>query len=266
MPFRGRGGFRGAAFSMRGGAFGARGGFGRGGFGGGGGFAAGANAAPVGYGAGNGNGFGGGGGYGNNYGASAAPTAPAAAPAATSGLKPLSAEPNEQILVRNVSGCCPAQFADAQLPWSTSNEDLVELFETVGNVALAEILFEGEQSKGEGIVQFTETAEAQQAGDRFMGYLYGGRPLGEHAAVTPLTQPRRPVQPPVALVWRLGGAWRRGRAGSVGTWHFVAVAVVYLLYGYVEWQLQSSICQGGEAPRAISCLSTPCLRLSSHNL
>ncbi|TXT12990.1 hypothetical protein VHUM_01391 [Vanrija humicola] len=164
MPFRGRGGFRGAAFPVRGGAFGARGGF-RGGFGGG--FAAGANAAPVGYGAGNGagNGFGGGGGYGNNnFGAAATPTAPAPAPAATSGLKPLSAEPNEQILVRN-------------LPWSTSNEDLVELFETVGNVALAEILFEGEQSKGEGIVQFTETAEAQQAGDRFMGYLYGGRPL-----------------------------------------------------------------------------------------
>jgi hypothetical protein len=60
----------------------------------------------------------------------------------------LSAEPNEQILVRNVSGAEDVtQLADAQLPWSTSNEDLVELFETVGNVALAEILFEGEQSK-----------------------------------------------------------------------------------------------------------------------
>ncbi|KAL1412557.1 g-strand binding protein [Vanrija albida] len=161
MPFRGRGGFRGGAFPVRGGAFGARGGF-RGGFGGG--FGAGANAAPVGYGAGNGNGFGGGG-YGNNFGAGAVAPVPAVAPApAKSGLKPLSAEPNEQILVRN-------------LPWSTANEDLVELFETVGNVALAEILYEGEQSKGEGIVQFTETAEAQQAGERFMGYMYGGRPL-----------------------------------------------------------------------------------------
>lgn len=82
----------------------------------------------------------------------------------SSGLQPQPAEPNQQILVRN-------------LPWSTSNEDLVELFETVGNVALAEIIFEGGRSKGEGIVQFTETAEAQQAGEKFSGYLYGGRPL-----------------------------------------------------------------------------------------
>jgi RNA recognition motif-containing protein len=53
------------------------------------------------------------------------------------------------------------------------------LFETVGTVTLAEILFDGTRSKGEGIVQFTATEEAQQAGEKFSGYQYGGRPLGE---------------------------------------------------------------------------------------
>ncbi|WWC73826.1 uncharacterized protein I206_107798 [Kwoniella pini CBS 10737] len=81
-----------------------------------------------------------------------------------SGLQRQPAEPNQQILVRN-------------LPWSTANEDLVELFETVGNVVIAEVLFEAGRSKGEGIVQFTETAEAQTAGEKFTGYMYGGRPL-----------------------------------------------------------------------------------------
>lgn len=55
----------------------------------------------------------------------------------------------------------------------------MELFETVGTVAFAEILYEGTRSKGEGIVQFGQTEEAQTAGERFTGYMYGGRPLGE---------------------------------------------------------------------------------------
>jgi hypothetical protein len=52
------------------------------------------------------------------------------------------------------------------------------LFETVGVVAFAEMLYEGTRSKGEGIVQFGQTEEAQTASERFTGYLYGGRPLG----------------------------------------------------------------------------------------
>jgi len=56
---------------------------------------------------------------------------------------------------------------------------LVELFETVGTVSVAEILYDGTRSKGEGIVQFGETAEAQVAGEKFTGYQYGGRPLGK---------------------------------------------------------------------------------------
>jgi hypothetical protein len=49
------------------------------------------------------------------------------------------------------------------LPWSTANEDLVELFETTGQVELAEILFEGTRSKGCGVVQFSQIPEAETA-------------------------------------------------------------------------------------------------------
>jgi hypothetical protein len=74
------------------------------------------------------------------------------------------AEPSQQIMVRN-------------LPWSTANEDLVELFETTGQVELAEILFEGTRSKGCGVVQFALVAEAETAIAKFQAYMYGGRPL-----------------------------------------------------------------------------------------
>ena len=50
-----------------------------------------------------------------------------------------------------------------QLPWSTANEDLVELFETTGQVETAEILFDGTRSKGCGVVQFSQIAEAETA-------------------------------------------------------------------------------------------------------
>ncbi|TFK48928.1 RNA-binding domain-containing protein [Heliocybe sulcata] len=74
------------------------------------------------------------------------------------------AEPSQQIMVRN-------------LPWSTANEDLVELFETTGQVELAEILFEGTRSKGMGVVQFSTVPEAETAIAKFQNYMYGGRPL-----------------------------------------------------------------------------------------
>ncbi|KAH9836100.1 RNA-binding domain-containing protein [Rhodofomes roseus] len=74
------------------------------------------------------------------------------------------AEPSQQIMVRN-------------LPWSTANEDLVELFETTGQVELAEILFEGTRSKGCGVVQFGQVPEAETAIAKFQNYMYGGRPL-----------------------------------------------------------------------------------------
>ncbi|KAG2142994.1 hypothetical protein DEU56DRAFT_939147 [Suillus clintonianus] len=51
------------------------------------------------------------------------------------------------------------------LPWSTANEDLVELFETTRQVELAEILFDGARSKGCSVVQFAQVPEAETAID-----------------------------------------------------------------------------------------------------
>lgn len=86
--------------------------------------------------------------------------------------------------------------SNSQLPWSTSNEDLVELFQTTGTVEYAEALSEGGRSKGCGIVQFNSNEEAETAIAKFRtsklepgitllnyplgcteGYSYGGRPL-----------------------------------------------------------------------------------------
>ncbi|KAJ4476103.1 hypothetical protein C8J55DRAFT_517489 [Lentinula edodes] len=73
-------------------------------------------------------------------------------------------EPSQQIMVRN-------------LPWSTTNEDLVELFETTGQVELAEILLEGTRSKNRGVVQLAQVTEGETAIAKFQQYMYGGRPL-----------------------------------------------------------------------------------------
>ncbi|KAJ7233504.1 hypothetical protein B0H12DRAFT_1143876 [Mycena haematopus] len=107
--------------------------------------------------------YGGGGGGGGGYGAHGGGHhgAAFAAPGGPGYVEP---EPSQQIMVRN-------------LPWSTANEDLVELFETTGQVELAEILFDGARSKGCGVVQFAQVGEAETAIAKFQQYMYGGRPL-----------------------------------------------------------------------------------------
>ena len=66
-----------------------------------------------------------------------------------------------------------------QLPWSTSNEDLVELFTTIGKVERAEIQYEPNgRSRGTGVVEFDNQDNAATAIAKFSGYQYGGRPLG----------------------------------------------------------------------------------------
>jgi hypothetical protein len=175
--FAGAGGF--GARGGFGGGFGARGGFGggygRGGFGGGfggprGGFGGGYGGGRGGYGGGMGGGMGGGygggpGGYGGGAPAAPAPVA-AAAPNpftdfATSGM-----DPSPIIYVRN-------------LPWSTSNEDLVELFTTIGKVERAEIQYEPNgRSRGTGVVEFGSQDDAATAISKFQQYMYGQRPLG----------------------------------------------------------------------------------------
>ncbi|KAI0296292.1 hypothetical protein B0F90DRAFT_1747081 [Multifurca ochricompacta] len=150
-----RGGLRGFRGGLRGSSYGGRGGYGRGGF-----AAGGRNfsdqelyrdySGPDQQAGGYGGGYDGGytGGYGGSYG----------------GAANFESEPSQQIMVRN-------------LPWSTANEDLVELFETTGQVELAEILFDGTRSKGAGVVQFAQVAEAETAIAKFQQYMYGGRPL-----------------------------------------------------------------------------------------
>lgn len=143
-----------------------RGGFaGRGGFGGRGSFGGGYGGGRGGYGGGRG-GYGGGG-YGggpptsfDNSAAAAAPPNPFTDYASSGGEK------SEIIHVRN-------------LPWSTSNEDLVELFTTIGKVERAEIQYEPNgRSRGTGVVQFDSADNAETAISKFTGYQYGGRPLG----------------------------------------------------------------------------------------
>lgn len=66
-----------------------------------------------------------------------------------------------------------------KLPWSTSNEDLVELFTTIGKVEQAEIQYEPNgRSRGTGVVRFDTAENADTAIEKFSGYQYGGRPLG----------------------------------------------------------------------------------------
>ncbi|KAF8957855.1 hypothetical protein BDZ97DRAFT_1844401 [Flammula alnicola] len=100
----------------------------------------------------------------NNYGGGADTGYGGAASGSYGGAAFVDGEPSQQIMVRN-------------LPWSTANEDLVELFETTGQVELAEILFDGTRSKGCGVVQFAQVAEAETAIAKFQQYMYGGRPL-----------------------------------------------------------------------------------------
>ncbi|KAM0285507.1 hypothetical protein ACHAQH_001457 [Verticillium albo-atrum] len=154
MGFGGRGGFGGGMRGGFGGGFGGRGGFGgpRGGFGGG--------------------GFGGRGGFGGGFDAGGAPGGPGANPGASVPPNPFTdyatagTDKSETIYVRN-------------LPWSTSNEDLVELFTTIGKVEKAEIQYEPSgRSRGTGVVQFDSADTADTAIQKFQGYQYGGRPLG----------------------------------------------------------------------------------------
>lgn len=169
--FGGRGGGGGG---MRGG-FGARGGFGgRGGtYSGGmgrGGYMGGAGAA-----GGVGGGFQAGGGA-----ESTAPTQPNPFTDNATG----NGERSEIIYVRNVRflhSLLPlGQIANSpKLPWSTSNDDLIELFQTIGKVERAEIQYEPNgRSRGTGVVQFDSADNSETAIAKFTGYQYGGRPLG----------------------------------------------------------------------------------------
>ncbi|KAI0912419.1 RNA-binding domain-containing protein [Ustulina deusta] len=112
------------------------------------------------------------GGFGGGRGGGGGPYEQNTAPAATAAPNPFTDhatsgnEPSDTIYVRN-------------LPWSTSNEDLVELFTTIGKVDQAEIQYEPSgRSRGTGVVRFDSQTTAETSITKFQGYQYGGRPLG----------------------------------------------------------------------------------------
>lgn len=157
--FGGRGGFGGGRGSFGGGYGGGRGGYGGGGYGGRGDYGSGGYGGRGDYGGGRGGrgGYSGGGGYGAG---APAPQANPFTDFVTAGT-----EPSGIIYVRN-------------LPWSTSNEDLVELFTTIGKVERAEIQYEPNgRSRGSGVCEFGSQDDAAQAISKFQSYEYGGRPL-----------------------------------------------------------------------------------------
>lgn len=158
----GGGGGRGGYTGGRGGFSGGRGGGGYMGAGTRGGFGSGFGGGRGGYGGGAGGGAGAGyGGPGGDYNSGASVPPNEFTDHATSG-----GERSETIYVRN-------------LPWSTSNDDLVELFTTIGKVDRAEIQYEPNgRSRGTGVVRFDTADNAETAISKFSGYQYGGRPLG----------------------------------------------------------------------------------------
>jgi RNA recognition motif-containing protein len=57
----------------------------------------------------------------------------------------------------------------SQLPWSTCNEDLIDLFSTIGKVERAEIQYEPNgRSRGTGVVEFDTPDTAETAIGNFL--------------------------------------------------------------------------------------------------
>jgi hypothetical protein len=176
--------FAGSFLPGRGGFGGGRGGFGSGygARGGPGGFGGGRGGFGGGYGGGRGGGFGGGG-YGGSASGGYDAGGASVPPNPFTDFATAGTEKSETIYVRNVRfPVIPTYLMLAnvwQLPWSTSNEDLVELFTTIGKVEQAEIQYEPNgRSRGTGVVRFDNPENAETAISKFSGYQYGGRPLG----------------------------------------------------------------------------------------
>ncbi|KAF8923482.1 hypothetical protein BGZ58_002901 [Dissophora ornata] len=63
------------------------------------------------------------------------------------------------------------------LPFTTTEQDLRDLFRTCGPIRMTEIIMEGGRPKGSGVVRFEMFESADKAVAKFNGYKYGGRPL-----------------------------------------------------------------------------------------
>ncbi|KAF9111983.1 hypothetical protein BGX27_004164 [Mortierella sp. AM989] len=63
------------------------------------------------------------------------------------------------------------------LPFTTTEQDLKDLFRTCGPIRTTEIILSNGRPKGSGIVRFELFESADKAVAKFNGYIYGGRPL-----------------------------------------------------------------------------------------
>jgi cold-inducible RNA-binding protein len=79
------------------------------------------------------------------------------------------------------------------LPYETTSDDLLELFQTYGSVISAQVVmdrFSG-RSRGFGFVEMANDGEAQAAIDALNGQPYGNRPLTVNEARPRTDTPRR---------------------------------------------------------------------------
>jgi len=65
------------------------------------------------------------------------------------------------------------------LPYDTTGDDLVELFQTYGTVSSGQVIIDkfSNRSRGFGFVEMAQDDEGQAAIDALNGTPYGGRPL-----------------------------------------------------------------------------------------
>jgi len=77
-----------------------------------------------------------------------------------------------------MAGTNPRLFVGS-LPWSTTSEELWQLFARVGEVADAVVIADkiSGKSKGYGFVEFKSEQDAQAAVNKFNGYEFNGRAL-----------------------------------------------------------------------------------------
>jgi cold-inducible RNA-binding protein len=96
------------------------------------------------------------------------------------------------------------------LPYETTGDDLVELFQTYGSVISGQVIidrFSG-RSRGFGFVEMGDDQEADVAIDALNGRPYGGRPLTVNEARPREEQPRR----------QFGGRGGNGGSGGGGVY------------------------------------------------
>ncbi|RUS21780.1 hypothetical protein BC937DRAFT_91478 [Endogone sp. FLAS-F59071] len=79
----------------------------------------------------------------------------------------------------------PGEVAGSQifvnnLPFTTTWQDLIDLFRSCGNIIRSEVLEQNGRPKGSGVVRFDSYDAAERAVTKFNGYLYGGRNLDVH--------------------------------------------------------------------------------------